>query len=49
LVPNLTVRLYPDDDHWVMLEKGKPLAQDMRRWLEDKSYPKESVYRGAAR
>jgi pimeloyl-ACP methyl ester carboxylesterase len=49
LVPNLSVRLYPDDDHWVMLEKGKQIAQDMRRWLEDKGYPKESVYRGEAR
>jgi epoxide hydrolase 4 len=48
-VPNLSVKLYPDDDHWVMLEKGKSLAQDMRRFIDnDKTFPKESVFRAAA-
>ncbi len=47
LVPNLNVKLYPADDHWVMLAKGKQLAEDMRRYIEDsKTFPKESVYRG---
>jgi len=47
-VPNLSVKLYPDDDHWVMLEKGKSLAQDMRRFIDnDKTFPKESVFRAA--
>jgi pimeloyl-ACP methyl ester carboxylesterase len=45
-VPNLSVRMYPDDDHWVMLQKAKPVAQDIRRFIDDKSFPKESVYRG---
>ena len=46
LVPNVKVKLYPDDDHWVMLEKGTSVAQDIRRFIDDKSFPKESVYRG---
>ena len=29
-VPNLSVKLYPADDHWVMLAKGKQIAQDIR-------------------
>jgi epoxide hydrolase 4 len=45
LVPNLSVRLYPDDDHWVMLEKATSVAHDIRRYIDDKSFPKESVYR----
>jgi pimeloyl-ACP methyl ester carboxylesterase len=45
-VPNLSVKLYPRDDHWIMLAKGKQLGQDMRRYIDDaKSFPKESVYR----
>ena len=44
-VPNLRVKLYPDDDHWVMLEKNTPVAQDIRRFVDDKDFPKESVYR----
>ncbi len=45
-VPNLSVKLYPDDDHWVMLAKGKALAQDMRQYIDDtRGFPKESVYR----
>jgi len=44
-VENLSVRLYPDDDHWVMIEKGKEIGQDIRRFIEDKSFPKDSVYR----
>lgn len=46
LVPNLSVKLYPDDDHWVMLAKGKLLAVDMRQYIAGNSFPKESVYRG---
>jgi pimeloyl-ACP methyl ester carboxylesterase len=46
-VPNLSVKLYPDDDHWVMLAKGKLLGQDIRQYIEGKM-PKESVYRPAA-
>jgi pimeloyl-ACP methyl ester carboxylesterase len=46
-VPNLRVRLYPDDDHWVMLQKRQPVARDIRSFIEsDSSVPKESVYRG---
>ncbi len=48
-VTNLSVRLYPDDDHWVMLEKPGQVAQDIRRFIDDKDFPKESVYRAAAR
>ena len=48
-VPNLSVKLYPDDDHWVMLEKGTSVAQDIRHYLDDRNFPKESVYRTAAR
>jgi hypothetical protein len=44
-VPNLSVRLYPDDDHWVMLEKHTAVAQDIRSFISDKHFPKESVYR----
>jgi|SRR5262245_12923759 len=45
-VPNLSVRLYPDDDHWVMLARAVPVAQDIRRYIEDsKTFPRESVYR----
>jgi len=44
-VTNLSLKLYPDDDHWVMLEKHKQVAQDIRRFIGDKAYPRESVYR----
>jgi pimeloyl-ACP methyl ester carboxylesterase len=44
-VPNLSVRLYPDDDHWVMMEKYKEVAQDIRGFITDKNFPKDSVYR----
>jgi pimeloyl-ACP methyl ester carboxylesterase len=44
-VPNLSVKLYPDDDHWVMIEKYKEVAQDIRHFIDDKNFPKESVYR----
>jgi epoxide hydrolase 4 len=44
-VPDLRVRLYPDDDHWVMLEKPTQLAQDMRQFIDGKDVPRESVYR----
>ena len=46
-VTNLSVKLYPDDDHWVMLAKNKPVAQDIRRFIDDKNFPKESVYRAS--
>ena len=46
-VENLSDKLYPDDDHWVMIEKGKEIGQDIRRFIEDKSFPKDSVYRRA--
>jgi pimeloyl-ACP methyl ester carboxylesterase len=48
-VTNLRVKLYPDDDHWVMLEKHKQVAQDIRRFIEDNDFPKESVYRADVR
>ena len=48
-VPNLRVRLYPEDDHWVMLQKAVPVAKDIRGFIEDKNFPKESVYRGPAK
>jgi pimeloyl-ACP methyl ester carboxylesterase len=48
-VTNLSVKLYPDDDHWVMLEKHKQVAQDIRRFIEDKDFPKDSVYRADVR
>jgi pimeloyl-ACP methyl ester carboxylesterase len=46
-VPNLSVRLYPDSDHWVMIDKYKEVAQDIRKFVEGKDFPKESVYRAA--
>jgi pimeloyl-ACP methyl ester carboxylesterase len=46
-VSKLRVRLYPDDDHWVMIEKGQEVGQDIRRFLEDKNFPADSVYRRA--
>jgi hypothetical protein len=48
-VPNLSVRLYPDSDHWVMIDKYKEVAQDIRKFVEGKDFPKESVYRAATR
>jgi pimeloyl-ACP methyl ester carboxylesterase len=44
-VTDLRVKLYPDDDHWVMLEKNTSVAQDIRRFVDGKDFPKESVYR----
>jgi pimeloyl-ACP methyl ester carboxylesterase len=43
-VPNLSVRLYPEDDHWVMMQKAVPVAKDIRAYIEGKNFPKESVY-----
>ena len=48
-VPNLSVRLYPDDDHWVMLQKATAVARDIRGFIDDPTFPKESVYRGEPR
>jgi pimeloyl-ACP methyl ester carboxylesterase len=48
-VPNLSVKLYPEDDHWVMLQKATSVAQDIRRFVDDKSVPKESVHRASGR
>ena len=47
-LPNLSVRLYPDADHWVMIEKYKEVAQDIRKFIEG-TLPKDSVYRAAPR
>jgi pimeloyl-ACP methyl ester carboxylesterase len=44
-VENLSVKLYPDDDHWVMIEKGKEIGQDIRQFIEDRNFPRDSVYR----
>jgi len=30
----LSVKLYPDDDHWVMLEKATEVARDIRRFVD---------------
>ena len=48
-VPNLSVKLYPDDDHWVMLAKATSIAKDIRNFIDDTSFPKESVYRPTAK
>jgi epoxide hydrolase 4 len=48
-VPNLSVRLYPDDDHWIMLANGKAVARDVRAFIADPAFPKESVFRPAAK
>ena len=48
-VPNLSVRLYPDDDHWIMLANGKAVARDVRGFIDDPAFPKESVFRPAAK
>lgn len=44
-VPNLSVKLYPDEDHWVMIERYKEVAEDVRAFVEGRM-PKDSVYRG---
>lgn len=44
-VTNLSVKLYPDDDHWVMLQKARSVAQDIRRFVVGSDFPRESVYR----
>src|SRR5262245_35940705 len=44
-VTNLSVRLYPDDDHWVMMQKAIPVAKDIRSFIDDKNFPRDSVYR----
>ena len=44
-VTDLSFKLYPDDDHWLMLQKHTAVAQDIRRFIEGKDFPKESVYR----
>src|SRR5262245_35287424 len=43
-VPNLSVKLYPDDDHWVMMEKHKEVGQDIRKFIENTDFPKDSVH-----
>ena len=48
-VIDLSIRLYPDDGHWVLLEKHKQVAQDIRGFVEGKNFPKESVYRSGVR
>lgn len=48
-VMDLSIRLYPDDGHWVLLEKHKQVAQDIRGFSEGKNFPKESVYRSGVR
>ena len=48
-VPNLSVKLYPDDDHWVMMEKYKEVGQDIRKFIESTDFPKDSVYRAISR
>jgi pimeloyl-ACP methyl ester carboxylesterase len=45
-LPNLSVKLYPDADHWVMIENYKEVAQDIRQFVEG-TLSKDSVYRGA--
>ena len=44
-VTDLSVRLYPDDSHWVMIEKYKEVGEDIRRFIEGNNFPRESVYR----
>jgi pimeloyl-ACP methyl ester carboxylesterase len=45
--PDLHVKLYPNDDHWVMLEHYKEVGEDMRQFIaDDKSFPRESAYDG---
>jgi pimeloyl-ACP methyl ester carboxylesterase len=44
-VPNLSVRLYPDGDHWVMLTHATAVGRDLRGFLTDSAFPKESVFR----
>jgi pimeloyl-ACP methyl ester carboxylesterase len=46
-VPNLSVRLYPDGDHWVMLTHATAVGRDIRGFLTDSAFPKESVFRPA--
>lgn len=46
-VTDLRVKRYPDDDHRVMLEKNTAVAQDIRRFVDDRDFPKESVSRAA--
>lgn len=46
---NLSVRLYPDGDHWVMTDKYKEVGQDIRKFVDGKDFLKESVYRAGTR
>jgi hypothetical protein len=32
------------NDHWVMLQKHTAVALDIRRFIDGKDFPKESVY-----
>ena len=43
------VTLTPDDDHWIMLANGKAVARDVRGFIDDPAFPKESVFRPAAK
>ena len=47
-LPDLSVKLYPDADHWVMIEKYKEVALDIRKFIDGKDFPKDSVYRAVA-
>jgi pimeloyl-ACP methyl ester carboxylesterase len=47
--PNLSVKLYPDDEHWVMLTKYKEVSEDMRSFIAGTDFPKDSVYHAGVR
>ena len=43
-VPNVSFKMYPNADHWVMIDMYKEVAQDIRKFVEG-TQPKDSVYR----
>jgi hypothetical protein len=36
LVPNATIKLYPDGDHWVSVVKAKEVTADIRAFVGGK-------------
>ena len=42
-VPDLHVKLYPKDSHWVSISKSAEVSQDIRDFIAGKDTPKESA------
>ena len=44
-VSNMWVKLYPENGHWVFIERYKEVNADMRAFIEGKDMRRESVFR----